>query len=168
MENLRFAHDWDFAFRALRVARAHLEPSPLLEYRLHGANTIHQDRTAMVFEILWVLARHLPDYLDHPALDLSGGEGTLHRLEQLRHSLQVYGCWRTFACLTSLLDAAAARGAPLAAQLLQPSNPTRRWLLSEVDDELAARGAPLPAPGRLSALRRHLRELAWNDRPSRS
>jgi len=167
MANLRFAHDWDFAFRALRVAPAHLEPSPLLEYRLHGTNTIRQDRTAMVFEILWVLARHLPDYLDHPALDLSGGEGTLRRLEQLRHSLQVYGCWRTFACLCSLFDAAAARGAPLPAELLVPSNPTRRWLLAEVADELAAQPPPRPAPGRFTALRR-LRGLVWNDRPFRS
>jgi hypothetical protein len=138
MENLRFAHDWDFAFRAMRVAPAHLEPEPLLQYRLHGSNTIHQDRVAMVFEILWVLARHLPDYLDHPELDLSGGAGTLRGIEQLRYSLQPHGCWRTFACLCALLNAAAARHEPLAEKLLDTANPVRRWLLSQIEDELAA------------------------------
>jgi glycosyltransferase involved in cell wall biosynthesis len=161
MENLRFAHDWDFAFRAMRSAKAHLEPEPLLQYRLHGSNTIHQNRVAMVFEILWVLARHLPDYLDHPALELSGGAETLRRLEQLRYSLQPHGCWRTFACLRMLLDAAAARHEPLAEKLLDPSNPVRRWLLAQIEEELAEsdRRADRPPLHTISGLRGRLRRM---------
>jgi glycosyltransferase involved in cell wall biosynthesis len=161
MENLRFAHDWDFAFRAMRSAPAHLEPMPLLQYRLHGSNTIHQNRVAMVFEILWVLARHLPDYLDHPALDLSGGAATLRRLEQLRHSLQPHGCWRTFACLCMLLNAATIRREPLAERLLEPSNPVRRWLLAQVEEELTEgdqRAAP-PSLRSLAGIRSRLRRM---------
>ena len=161
MENLRFAHDWDFAFRAMRSAPAHLEPEPLLQYRLHGSNTIHQDRPSMVFEILWVLARHLPDYLDHPALDLSGGAGTLRRLEQLRHSLQPHGCWRTFACLCTLLNAASARREPLAEKLLDLSSPVRRWLIAQIEEELAEadqRAAPPPLRT-LAGIRSRLRRM---------
>jgi glycosyltransferase involved in cell wall biosynthesis len=166
MERLRFAHDWDFAFRAQRAWPALLEPAPLLQYRLHGANTIHQNRVEMVFEILWVLARHLPDYLDHPGLDLSGGEGTLRRLEQLRHSLQPHGCWRTFSCMCTLLHAAAARHEPLAEKLLEPSNPVRRWLLSQIAEELPpadSAGSPLS----LGRMRSRLRRMLWNDQPCR-
>jgi hypothetical protein len=161
LENLRFAHDWDFAFRAMRVAPAQLEPEPLLQYRLHGSNTIHQDRVAMVFEIMWVLARHLPDYLDHPALDLSGSDATLRRIEQLRYSLQPHGCWRTFACLCALLNAAAARREPLAEKLLDTSNPVRRWLLSQIKDELAASDAAgeLPPLRTLAGIRSRLRRV---------
>ena len=160
MANLRFAHDWDFAFRAMRVAPAHLEAEPLLQYRLHGSNTIHQDRAVMVLEILWVLARHLPDYLDHPALDLSGGTGTLRRLEQLRYSLQPHGCWRTFACLCTLLHAAAARREPLAEKLLDPANPVRRWLLLQVEDELARVDAgERPPLHTLAGIRNRLRRV---------
>src|SRR5262249_133442 len=57
---LRFVHDWDFALRVARDSEVAVVPKALLKYRLHPNNTIRQDHRAMIFEICWILAVHLP------------------------------------------------------------------------------------------------------------
>lgn len=59
MRNLRFAHDWDFTLRAAAEFRCFLLEHPLLQYRLHGSNTISSNRGWMLFEICWVFATAL-------------------------------------------------------------------------------------------------------------
>ncbi|MFC2055915.1 hypothetical protein ACFLV7_16710, partial [Chloroflexota bacterium] len=61
---LRYAHDWDFALRMARVAQMVLLPEPLVNYRVHDENTIREDQPAMIFEICWILAVHLPDHME--------------------------------------------------------------------------------------------------------
>lgn len=39
---LRYTHDWDWALRASEVAAVVRLDEPLLDYRVHGANTIHE------------------------------------------------------------------------------------------------------------------------------
>jgi glycosyltransferase involved in cell wall biosynthesis len=56
MRNLRFAHDWDFLLRAAHEFRCELIAQPLLQYRIHPANTISSNRAWMLFEICWVIA----------------------------------------------------------------------------------------------------------------
>ncbi len=56
MRNLRFAHDWDFLFRAVEKFDCILIDQPLMKYRVHGSNTISSNRAWMLFEICWVLA----------------------------------------------------------------------------------------------------------------
>jgi glycosyltransferase involved in cell wall biosynthesis len=60
--SLRYAHDWDFALAACHIGDIALVEEPLLRYRAHGANTIGEGaaegRSAMQFEIMWVVARH--------------------------------------------------------------------------------------------------------------
>lgn len=58
MRNLRFAHDWDFAFRAATHGRCLMVPLTLMRYRTHGTNTISSNRSWMMFEICWMLAVH--------------------------------------------------------------------------------------------------------------
>jgi glycosyltransferase involved in cell wall biosynthesis len=48
---LRYTHDWDFALRLTRIAQLKLLAEPLVRYRIHAANTIRENRAAMVFEI---------------------------------------------------------------------------------------------------------------------
>jgi glycosyltransferase involved in cell wall biosynthesis len=59
---LRYAHDWDFILSACAFGAVELVERPLLDYRVHGANTIgegaDEGRGAMRFEIMWVVARH--------------------------------------------------------------------------------------------------------------
>lgn len=60
MRNLRFAHDWDFAFRASLAGTPLLVEECLLDYRTHETNTIRTNHSWMMFEVLWCLAVHLP------------------------------------------------------------------------------------------------------------
>ena len=57
---LRYLHDWDFALRLSNHFEIELLPEFLVRYRVHSSNTIREDHAAMIFEICWILARHLP------------------------------------------------------------------------------------------------------------
>ena len=59
MRNLRYAHDWDFLFRACQSGLCRMLQTPLVQYRTHGSNTISQGRRHMLFEICWMYAVHL-------------------------------------------------------------------------------------------------------------
>jgi glycosyltransferase involved in cell wall biosynthesis len=143
---LRFVHDWDFALRVQREHPARLLEAPLLQYRLHGSNTIRQDPPAMVYEICWLLAVHLPRYLE--GADFWGpGEG--RRAEQLLRSIHVYGCDKVLWAMMAHIHQGPP-GAEL--RLLDPANEARRVYLAEVERIVGE-----SRPARPSATRR-LRE----------
>ena len=94
---LRFTHDWDFALRVSKQADLALVEEPLLNYRVHDQNTIREDLAAMIFEICWILAVHLPV---HPG-DKQITRTTPHEkhIEQLLNSIYTYGCDRVLNVL---------------------------------------------------------------------
>jgi glycosyltransferase involved in cell wall biosynthesis len=61
---LRYAHDWDFMLQLVAHGPAVVVEKELVDYRVHGRNTIREGGDAdagealMRFEIAWVLARH--------------------------------------------------------------------------------------------------------------
>ena len=86
---LRYTHDWDFALRMAHIAAIEIVPEPLLQYRIHGNNTIHENQAAMIFEICWCLAVHLPRHrADRQWYDREPQE---RRVSQLLHSIYTYG-----------------------------------------------------------------------------
>ena len=133
---LRYAHDWDFALRLAAFGPPHLVEAPLLRYRVHERNTIREDRAAMVFEICWCLAVHLPQHVTAPWF----GGATAERIEQLANSIYTYGC---DAVLSTMLAYNLAGDAPLALALLDPGDARRRPLLDAIRERLAD---PPPAP----------------------
>jgi glycosyltransferase involved in cell wall biosynthesis len=136
---LRYCHDWDFALRVLLRERATLLESPLVEYRVHGGNTIRENMAAMVYEICWTLAVHAPRYLTAAGFWTPGRE---QRSLQLLRSIYVYGCDRVFWNLTAQI----AFGPPGSEDaLLDPGDPVRALCLAEVEKLLAAQ-QPTLAP----------------------
>jgi glycosyltransferase involved in cell wall biosynthesis len=150
---LRFAHDWDFALRVQRESPARLLEAPLVQYRVHDANTIRQDPPAMVYEVCWVLAVHVP--LIAAGAFWSAGEA--RRALQLLRSVHVYGCDRVLWAMTAHVHHGPP-GAEL--RLLDPQDPSRRVYLDEVERILSRRGSAGatsgPAPGSRLAIRRGL------------
>jgi hypothetical protein len=156
---LRFAHDWDFALRVQRERPARLLEAPLLQYRVHGTNTIRQDPPAMVFEVCWILAVHVPPHL---GVDGFWGPGEARRALQLLRSINVQGCDKVLWAMAAHIN----HGPPGAAlRLLDPADPARRVYLSEVERVLAQRrlespaeaAAAAPAADRLRRIARRLR-----------
>ncbi len=153
---LRYAHDWDFALGVQRERRAHLLEEPLLEYRVHSANTIRENRVAMVYEICWVLAVHLPGYLSSAGF-WDRGEG--RRAEQLLRSVHVYGCDKVlWAMMTHAHQ--GPRGSAL--RLLEPDDPSRSVYMDEVrqvlERETPEAAPPAPAPSSLATVARGFRD----------
>ena len=127
---LRYAHDWDFALRvACREAIAVL-PEPLVAYRVHRRNTIRENQLAMEFEVMWVMAAHLREFLTYSKAVGSGG-ARQDLLRRTLHSVQTFGRDRLFWLMVALANGGTV-GAEEFHALLDPANPTRRWLAQEM------------------------------------
>lgn len=153
---LRYAHDWDFALRVIKEMELALVPSPLLRYRVHGANTIREDLAAMIFEICWILAVHLPQHVGLPRFaQQSGAEFT----RRLLHSIYTYGFDRVLA--TMLLRRQVEQEG-WASELLEADNPERQVYLDYIREGLTSRpGGTLVGSGEgQTAFLRRFRRLA--------
>lgn len=88
MRNLRYAHDWDFALRAVEKSKCALLEKPLLQYRVHSNNTISKGRKHMLFEVCWIYAAHLPKLSS--SVIFWGNDRSLE-LEQFLNSMNLQG-----------------------------------------------------------------------------
>jgi glycosyltransferase involved in cell wall biosynthesis len=127
---LQYAHDWDFALRMARLTRLVILPEPLVRYRVHESNTIRTNPPAMIFEICWCLAVHLPQNICDPWFTEVPAET---RADQLLHSLYTFGMERilAFLLLQKLADHPETAGS-----LLEPGNSTRALCIEWITEEL--------------------------------
>jgi len=123
---LRYAHDWDFILSACHLGNVDLVDEPLVQYRVHGANTIgegtDEGQGLMRFEILWVVARHAMRLLR--ATSSSAAELT-HLRDLLSTSAPTFGCDAVFDQLL-LLRGGDDTPPPAYDALLDPDHPYRR------------------------------------------
>lgn len=138
--SLRYTHDWDYALRLAQLGSQSLLPEPLVRYRVHPSNTIRENQAAMIFEICWILAVHLPHHFNQPAF--TNQVTPQKRLDQLLHSISVFGMERV---LNGLLVQEVSRDAALAERLLAPGDPQRETYLDYIRQRLA-QAEPPPAP----------------------
>lgn len=127
---LRYTHDWDFAIRMAHETEIFMLDEPLLYYRVHDKNTIRDNRAAMIFEICWILAVHLPVETRCPWF---GDLWSSQRVEQLLHSIYTFGCDRV---LNILLLQNLSQNPGLAADILNPDHPTRVALQKFIQEQL--------------------------------
>jgi glycosyltransferase involved in cell wall biosynthesis len=128
---LRYTHDWDFVLRMAREAQLVMLPEPLLQYRVHSQNTIRENQAAMIFEICWCLAVHLPQHLQL----ISQGETALtYRIDQLLHSIYTFNLDHV---LSVMLVQDLAHHPDDALCLLDAEDPTRKIYLNFIERKLA-------------------------------
>lgn len=132
---LRYVHDWDFALRVNREAGLYLHQEPLMQYRLHGSNTIRENQAAMIFEICWILAVHLPQQITTSWFNDRPDE---ERVAQLLHSIYVFDMDRV---LSVMLSQRLSDNPDLALRLLEPSDSTRAAYLSYITGALSSQSA---------------------------
>lgn len=168
---LRYTHDWDFALRLARRYEIILLPEFLVSYRIHGSNTIReggpntpqQTNPRLAFEICWILARHLPLFVQEERFTAQPGA---RQIEQLLHSIYTFECDRV---LNVLLLQELYKNETQALALLDPANAQRQRILVYLETPPAAASAPLSAASRLiypfkwltHNLRRRLGKIPW-------
>ena len=128
---LRYAHDWDFALRVACREGIAVLPEPLVAYRVHRRNTIRENQLAMEFEVMWVMAAHLREFLTYSKAVGLGDGGRQALLRRTLHSVQTFGRDRVFWLMVALANGGAEAAGEFHA-LLDPANPTRRWLAQEM------------------------------------
>ncbi len=129
---LRYTHDWDFALRVVECGLPiQLIPEPLVSYRLHSRNTIRENQAAMIFEICWILAVHLPRYFESSVFPI---EPLGKRIDQLLNSIYTYQCDRV---LNLMLLQNLHKNEQTALSLLSPENEVRLKYLAIIQDQLA-------------------------------
>jgi glycosyltransferase involved in cell wall biosynthesis len=117
---LRYAHDWDFALRMAKVARLVMLPEVLMRYRVHEKNTIRENQAAMVFEICWCLAVHLPQAMDDGGILSAYPQD--EQVNRLLHSIYTYGLEQA---LSVMLLQRLHENPGKALELLQPGSALR-------------------------------------------
>ncbi|MCK4977085.1 MAG: glycosyltransferase [Anaerolineales bacterium] len=129
---LRYTHDWDYALRVSNITSPILLTEPLVQYRIHASNTIRENQVAMIFEICWCLAVHLPQYVtDKRFYDQFS---TQDRIDQLLHSIYTFGMDRV---LSVMLLQQLQNNQEFALELLNPDNPTRAQYLDFINKHLS-------------------------------
>lgn len=73
MRNLRFAHDWDFLLRVCSQYHCYNLEESLMNYRVHGTNTISTNRKWMLFEICWIVAANIDRFASNLLPSFSHG-----------------------------------------------------------------------------------------------
>ena len=136
---LRYAHDWDFALRMALHGDLILIPEPLLQYRIHEKNTIRENQAAMIFEICWCLAVHLPQHFGDQQFFQQPVE---RRVSQLLHSIYTYDFDRV---LSVMLVQNLHENMEQALRLLELDNPQRRTYLGFIADQLSNETSQAPA-----------------------
>jgi len=127
---LIYAHDWDFALRTAQVSRLAMVAEPLLRYRVHESNTIREDIAAMIFEICWCLAVHLPNAQG----DLKFKEANAAmRIDQLLNSIYTYNCDRV---LNVMFLEGLSGDYQRALNLLDPTNSTRAKYIDFIVEQI--------------------------------
>ena len=135
---LRYAHDWDFALRIASVTGLGLLPEALIRYRIHENNTIRENLEAMIFEICWCLAVHIPRHF--AKVQFYPGFTPGKRIEQLLNSVYTYDCDQV---LIGMLIHGLSEDTSTAEELLEPDNEQRKkyleyikWKINLKQDEL--------------------------------
>lgn len=135
--NLRFTHDWDFAFRAAEYAPIILVPEPLLRYRIHESNTIRENKAAMVYEIAWVLAENLHRYARKDLIPLGNPEELGTFAERFYNSVYVYGCDKELFTLMWMIQTARKLGdEKFSERLLEEDHPVRQYILTQIREKV--------------------------------
>lgn len=136
-KNLRFAHDWDFAFRAAEHAPIQLIPEPLLHYRIHESNTIRENKVLMVYEIIWVLAENLHRYVRKEYIPVGDIEELGKFTERFFNSIYVYGCDKELFTIMWMIQAAKTLGdEKFSDLLLDQDHPVRQYILGQIREKI--------------------------------
>jgi glycosyltransferase involved in cell wall biosynthesis len=149
---LRYTHDWDFALRVSHLFPIVLLEEPLVRYRVHPRNTIRENQASMIFEICWILAVHVPQFVSSPAFK---DEPPAKRIDQLLNSIYTYNCERV---LSVLLLQKLDENQQEALALLDQENPERQKYLDFIQSQITRTVVQASPP--LSLYRRIRRKLS--------
>ncbi|MHC8412233.1 glycosyltransferase family 2 protein [Pseudomonas sp. Hz4] len=110
MRNLRFAHDWDFMFRAADAYKCIVLPEALMKYRIHGSNTISSNRAWMLFEICWVMAMGMRRFEGRRLYAGAGVESWLSDVDRVHNSVNLQGNDKVYWMILQFVRAQEAQG----------------------------------------------------------
>jgi glycosyltransferase involved in cell wall biosynthesis len=110
MRNLRFAHDWDFMFRAVDAVKCTVLPEALMQYRIHGSNTISSNRAWMLFEICWVMATGMRRFEGRRLYAGAGVESWLSDVHRVHNSVNLQGNDKVYWMIRQFICAQESRG----------------------------------------------------------
>lgn len=110
MRNLRFAHDWDFMFRAAEASKCIVLPEALMQYRIHGSNTISSNRAWMLFEICWVMATGMRRFERHSLYKGASVETWLVDVHRLHNSVNLQGNDKVYWMIQQFISSQEAKG----------------------------------------------------------
>jgi len=146
MRNLRFAHDWDFMFRAVEQFNCSIIEQPLMQYRIHGSNTISSNRAWMLFEICWVLATGMRRLEGRRFYEGEDPRQWILDAERIHNSVNLQGNDKVFWMINQFIDARKSPECPEPELLLLDNAELRQAYVCHIQTDTS------PAPTANSAV----------------
>lgn len=137
MRNLRFAHDWDFMFRAAEAHKCIVLPEALMQYRIHGSNTISSNRSWMLFEICWVLATGIRRFERNMLYVGTDVQSWLLDVHRVYNSVNLQGNDKVYWMIQQFISSQEAKGMQQPELLLLESAELRAGFIEHVVSEQA-------------------------------
>ncbi len=135
MRNLRFSHDWDFLLRVCHKFKPYNLEEPLVNYRIHGNNTISTYRPWMLFEICWIYATHIDLFADLLLPDIRE-ETMMENIEPMLNSFNFQGNEHVVRLLYWQFTLLKSRGVTNPEELYLSNEKLRKKIIQHiVDDE---------------------------------
>jgi hypothetical protein len=134
MRNLRFAHDWDYLLRVCERFNPYNLEQPLINYRVHGSNTINTHRKWMLFEICWVIAANI-DRFNALLLPKVDEESFVENIEQMFESFNFQGNEHIVRLLYWQITAMKQRGVVNPEEIYLINEKVRNKIIEYIHDE---------------------------------
>ena len=132
MRNLRFTHDWDFLLRVCEKYKCHEIKKPLLNYRIHGNNTISSSREWMLFEIFWIYAANINRYTSSIIFQSDKNEDLAKDFEKLYESMNFQGNDHVVWTLMSFINGLKQQGVEEPELILLEDKEFRDMIISKI------------------------------------
>lgn len=110
MKNFRFVHDWDFLLRVAASFECAILDQPLMNYRIHGSNTISSNQKWLLFENCLVIASNIDQFLDTTIFPSSDPTIIQQNYSRFYQSMNLQSNDKIYWTIKSYIDAFRKRG----------------------------------------------------------
>ncbi len=125
-KGLRYAHDYDFFLRLSHLFKTEVIDSPLVKYRIHGANTLKPDDPEVCFEVGLTLSHFILQYGITDIMPASLRHADIYRLmAKFFNSVNTFRSDRLMMVILAFGASASENNEELFKVLSEPSNPFR-------------------------------------------
>ncbi|BAZ41271.1 putative glycosyl transferase [Calothrix sp. NIES-4101] len=132
---LRYVHDWDYFLRIAEYFPIHIINQPLLQYRVHQNNTISENKSRMILEICWTIARNHQNIVKSLTSNMESEQEQFDFFYQLFYSLEAFNCEKLLLTLIFMFNSSQSLSFAMD-DMLDPQHPLHYQFSMEIENQV--------------------------------